>query len=152
MTLINQREGSSKTLPQGSVELAAQKVTLEEGDSLETLLVSRGIFADGESIGVVDRLNPVLDAKAIKSGAEIVVPFMKDKKQLAGEFDKGGLVALTLDKEKKQEFINVLKELEAATTSMARLQPQQFDSVRKGDVSSTQRSLLLIKWRASKLS
>lgn len=133
MTLINQREGSSKILPQGSVELAAQKVTLKEGDSLETLLFSKGIFADGESIGVVYRLNPALDAKAIKSGAEIMVPFVKDKKQFAGEFDKGGLVALTLDKEKKQEFIKVLKELDAAMTSVAKLQPQQFDSVAEKD-------------------
>ncbi len=133
LTLINQREGFSRILPPGSVELAAQKVSLKEADSLEKLLVSQGIFADGESIGVVYRLNPALDAKAIKAGAEIMVPFVRDKKQFAGEFDKGGLVALTLDKEEKQEFIKVLKELEAVTASVAKLPPQQFYSVAERD-------------------
>ncbi|MCX5893604.1 MAG: hypothetical protein NTW80_11660 [Deltaproteobacteria bacterium] len=128
LALINQRDGSSRGLPEGSVELASQKVTLKEGESLEKLLASNGIFADGESIGMVYQLNPTLDAKAIKPGAEIMVPFVKDKKQLSGEFAKGGLVAVTLDKAKKQEFIKLLKELEVAATGLSDLKVQQFDS------------------------
>jgi hypothetical protein len=134
MTLINQKVGSSKILSQKSVALAEQKVTLAPGDNLEKLLISKGIFADGESIGIVYQLNPALDAKAIKTGVEVTVPFVKDKKQFKEEFDQGGVVALTLDKEKKQEFITVLKELESAATSVAKLQPQQFDSIVEKDM------------------
>jgi K+/H+ antiporter YhaU regulatory subunit KhtT len=128
MALINQRDGSSKILPPGSIELASQKVTFKEGDKLEKLLASQGIFADGESVGIVYLLNPGLDAKSMKAGAEIILPFVKDKKQFSGEFDKGSLVALTLDKDQKQEFLKVLRELEASTTSLMGLSAKQFES------------------------
>jgi hypothetical protein len=151
MTLINQGTGYSKLLPAGSVEVAEQKVTLKEGDSLEKLLTSRGIFADGESIGVVYRLNPALDAEAIKAGADVVVPLVKDKKAFAGEFDRGGLVALTLDKEEKKEFIGILREFQAAAASVVNLQPEQFNSVAEKDAFAKTTKLIFDEMESFKV-
>ena len=134
MKIISRRVNFTRLLPIENIELGGQKVTLKDGDSLEKILMSNGIFADGESIGIVYQLNPDLDAKAIKDGAEIIVPFVKGNKKWKMGLDKGGALALTLDYEKKQEFIKVFKEFESSTTSLTKLQLTKFSSTTEKDV------------------
>jgi len=128
MDLMNQRDKTSRSLPEGSTKLTSQKIIFKESDSIEKLLTANGISADGESIGILYRLNPDLDFKSIKAGSEIILPIIKDRQKLTNEFSGGYLVALRLDKELKQDFLRALSELKTSAGETSGLKLQQFES------------------------
>jgi hypothetical protein len=121
MTLINLRDKSSTNLSSEDAELTTKKIIMKENDNIQKLLTGNGIYADGESIGILYHLNPGMDPKSIKAGAEILFPVIKMKKQLASSSKEDCLVALTLDKKIKQDFINTIKQFDIVAAGISSL-------------------------------
>ena len=87
--LINPKDISLITLAGRKIKLSEQKVTWKEGDSIQKLLKKNGFYAqDGESTGILYKLNPDLDAKSLRAGKEIILPAVKNKEEFSGNLTK----------------------------------------------------------------
>lgn len=128
IVLIRPIDGSSITLKEEEMGLATEKVVVKDGDSVENLLISNGIYADAESIGVVYDLNPNLDAKSIRSTSELILPKVTGGKELLHAFDDGYMAFLTPDKEMKKHFFNNSKSLEGLTENISVLGLHLFEN------------------------
>jgi hypothetical protein len=129
LELICKSGTSSRNLDGEGTRLTSQKVILREGDTPEQLLERNGIKADGESFGLLYRLNHGFDTKSIKPGSGIILPAIKDREKLSADFEKGCLVALWLDKEQRLAFLRVVNELEPYSKMLSELKVEQFGTI-----------------------
>ena len=128
MTLINVKDKSSIKLTSEDVELTTTKTIVKENEDVQQLLTSNGIYADGESIGILYRLNPTMDPKLNNKGAEIVVPTIKTMKPITGYSRDKYLLALTLDRKMKQDLLDGIRRLDVAAAAISGLGTEPFGS------------------------
>jgi hypothetical protein len=126
--LYNERNNAFMDLKGKEIKFTSQKAIWKEGDSIQKLLEANRFWTDGESVGILYKLNPDLDAKSLKAGKEIILPAVKNKDEFSDEFAKGYLVYLTLDDALKQEFCDVSKELNDLPEKTSQLNVQKFES------------------------
>jgi len=128
-TLINpQADNSSVALAGREIKLTTLKMMWREGDSIQKLLTTNHVYADGESVGILYMLNPYLDSKSLIAGEEIVLLSVNNPEEFSREFDKGCLVLLALDDGLKKQLCSVSKDLSAFTAQTSGLNAQQFES------------------------
>ena len=135
LTLVRSSDGSSKPIKGDAIALIAQRVPRREGDSIEGLLTSHGVLPDGESLGAVYAINPQLDAKAVMSAVELVLPKATGGTELSRALEEGYLVALTLDTELKRQLLMKVKVLTPLAQRMATLEPHRFEIAKDRDTT-----------------
>jgi hypothetical protein len=126
--LVNPKDNSSVPLSGREIKLTSQKVTWQEGYSVQKLLTANHFYADGDSLGILYKLNSGLDFNSLKTGDKINLPAVKNKEEFSREFDNGYLVLLTLDNDLKQELLRASKEMSVLRAQASRLDATQFGS------------------------
>ena len=129
MILVRQRDGSREQI--ANIQLSSRKVAVRQGETIEQLLESNGIYADGESLAVLYTLNPGREFASIEAGAEVIIPIVQGGRELSVALEKGYLVALILDKELKKKILKQIKELTDLSASVSDFGPQRFENPKR---------------------
>jgi hypothetical protein len=116
--LVRQSDGVSLKPDVGMVTLQTETVELSASDSIESLLETNGIYADGEAFEAIYRLNPGVTAADLKPGQTLVIPKVTGPQELQKLLHNGYRAALTLDRELKKVFGQGVRALETKATAI----------------------------------
>jgi len=120
--LINQKDHSKINATDINIELTTKRIVFKETDTIDKILISNGIYPNGESLGILYRINADIDEKVIKTNTLLTIPAIVKPRENC-------LVVLTLDKGIKQDFLKTLKLLDKHVEQISNVQIGQFGSI-----------------------
>jgi len=113
--------------PAEPIALTVESVS-PRGKTIHELLADNHIFPDVEAFSVVYALNPQLKRLTDLNVSQIRIPLVQGGPNLAGAFESGFTIFLTLDKDLKDRFGAQVQELTRLTQAVSTFRPERFAS------------------------
>jgi hypothetical protein len=119
--------------PAGTIRLIPQSVAVTKGKTIHEILKEAHVFPDVESFAVVYALNPDIAELRNLKVTKIKIPRVSGGPKLEAAFDRGFVVFLTAEKEKKEQFNRSVQALERVVQKAATFGPEQFENTQTRD-------------------
>src|SRR5262245_57435815 len=129
LSLMRPSDASTRRLPDGAAKLGTATATVKAGDTIAKLLRANGIYPNGDSIGIVYRLNPAVKTfTSLPPGSMLTLPKVTGDARLRQALARGELVVVSANDQLKREVRTAATDLAETAAVVSRLDPDRFEA------------------------